>query len=551
MKTLNPSLSTRLIRLHLLLIGMMFLLTPQVIGQSQLKNSLRQMVDDDRTTIEVIAGCDVKLHPHILLLCESPELLTKIEELQQRSQNQFKSIIERYDRDAQAAFYEMARYPSLISELVATGRPSNSDVEQIIAKYPQDIRAITKKNAVAYYEVLLQIERLNTEIDRAFKYALEQYPTQIAESVNMLLGYPEVISALVEDKPFTKLLGEVYHEDPQWVIGQITEVAQQLATQNKADLDAYKDQIQKDPQAYNEMLDASDKFSRENNEVRYLENSSDPIIETRVVNCYPYWFGYPYWYADPYWRPRPLYYHTGIYRNNAGSVFIVGLPSGFFLNWHSAYHPKLYPHLSYHYYNFYENHYMKRFRESPHTFPHYGFYRSIEKNVINNPRVNNRSLHKIDRQHGTNIVHRPNLRESQGRRSGATDLNSSRRRSEPVDGVSRNRTVAPRNLERPNVNPSGRTYNQREINSVSPRRSEGNVNRSNSESGTKAIRRDVRTNSDQPTIRRAPEAKKSEVIKESNNNSRQQNRAKAANENTKEKPSGKKEERKTRTKNKD
>ncbi len=509
------------------------------------------MIDDNRTTIEVIAGCDVKLRPHILLLCESPELLTKIEELQQRSQNQFKLIIERYGRDAQAAFYEMARYPSLISELVATGRPSNTDIERIIEKYPQDIRAITQKNAVAYYEVLLQIERLNTEIDRAFKYELEKYPTQTAESVNMLLGYPEVISALVDDKPFTQLLGEVYREDAQWVNGQITEVAQQLAAQNKDDLEAYKNQIQKDPQAYNEMLDASDKFSRENNEVRYLENSTDPIIETRVVNCYPYWFGYPYWYADPYWRPRPLYYHTGLYRNNGGSVSIVGLPSGFFLNWHSAYHPKLYPHLSYHYYNFYENHYMKRFREAPHAFPHHGFYRSIEKNVINNPRVNNRSLHKIDRQHGTNIVHRPNLNESQGRRSGATDFNSSRRKSEHVEGVSRNRAVAPPNLERPNVGSSGRTYNQREINSVSPRRSEGNVNRSNAESGTNAIRRDVRTNPDQQTIRRAPEAKKSEVIKDSKNNSRQQNRAKVANENIKEKPAVKIEERKSRTKNKD
>lgn len=551
MKTLNHSLTTRLTRLHLLLIGMMFLLTLQVIGQSQLKNSLRQMIDDNRTTIEVIAGCDIKLHPHILLLCESPELLTKIEELQQRSQDQFKTIIERYDRNTQGAFYEMARYPSLISELVATGRPSNSDVERIIAKYPEDIRAITQKYAVTYYEVLLQIERLNTEIDRAFKYALERYPTQTAESVTMLLGYPEVIAALVEDKPFTQLLGEVYREDPQWVNGQITEVAQQLAAQNKADLEAYKDQIQKDPKAYKEMLDASDKFSRENNEVRYLENSSGPIIETRVVNCYPYWFGYPYWYADPYWRPRPLYYHTGLYRNNGGSVIIIGLPSGFFLNWHSDYHPKLYPHLSYHYYNFYENHYMKRFREAPHAFPHYGFYRSIERNIINNPRVNNRSLHKIDRQHGTNIIHRPNLNQSQGRRSGATDVNSSRRRSEPVEGVSRNRTIAPRNLERPKVDPSGRTYNQREINSVSPRRSEGNVNRSNAEPGTNTIRRDVKSNPVQQTIRRAPEDQKSKVIKESNNNSRQQNRAKAANEKIKEKPSGKLDERKTRTKNRD
>jgi hypothetical protein len=38
-----------------------------------------------------------------------------------------------------------------------------------------------------------------------------------------------------------------------------------------------------------------------------------------------------------------------------------------------------------------------------------GFYRSVERNVINNPRVNNESLVKIDHMRGTNIVRQPSF----------------------------------------------------------------------------------------------------------------------------------------------
>jgi len=51
-----------------------------------------------------------------------------------------------------------------------------------------------------------------------------------------------------------------------WIRDRLAGISQELAVQNKEDLDAYKDQIQKDPEAYNEMLNASDEFARENNE---------------------------------------------------------------------------------------------------------------------------------------------------------------------------------------------------------------------------------------------------------------------------------------------
>lgn len=478
-----------LIRINLLtwiIIAFTLSFSIQVNAQSESQNSLLQMIGDDRTTVDAIAGCDKKTQSHILQVAQTPELLNKIEELQKRSQNQFKAIIENYDRDTQAAFYDIARYPNLITDLVSNGKPSASEVDQIVLNYPQDVRETIIKYARSYFDVLLSIERLNNEIDRAFKYSLEPYDPQTRESVNALLGYPEIVSALVDDKVFTKLLGEIYRDDPDWVERRLDQISQELAEHNKDDLEAYKNQIQNDPEAYNEMLDASEKFSRENNEVRYLDNSNNPNVEVEVINSYPYWFGYPYWYSDPYWRPRPLYYHTGFYRNHLGNVVFVGLPSGFFLHWQSYYHPTLYPHLSYNYYSYYENHYMRRYQESPRTFPHHGFYRSIEANVINNPRVNNSRLERIDHQRGNNIVRQPNTMESKSPGRGSSVYTRQREISGSRQGPATGGSVNRRGTAPMNSGSSGGAVNRREYN-----RSEGSVNRRGSETGSAPVRREA------------------------------------------------------------
>jgi len=435
----------------------------QSFAQSPDRNTLLQMIDEDRTTIDAIAGYNQDIQHHILQVAKTPEALNKIEELQKKSQLRFREIIDNYDRDAQSAFYEMARYPNLISDLVSNGLPSDSEVDRIVSNYPEDIHATAKSYARRYYDVLVRIDQLNNEIDGEFQDYLEPYSPRTRESVKVLLAYPEIVSVLIDDMKFTTQLGEVYNEDPEWTGRYLDQVSQQLAEQRKEDLDAYKNQIQRDPEAYNEMLEASDKFAQDKNEERYIDNTSDPVIDVRVINSYPFWFGYPYWYSVPYWRPRPIYYHTGFYRNNFGAVVFVGLPSFQFMHWQTYYHPRLFPHLSYNYYSYYENHYVSRYRNSHRPVPYHGFYRSIESNVINNPRVNNSTLQRIDRQRGHDIVRRPNRIES-----------GSVRRSDS-GGIRRGETSYSNN--------SGGAVNRRQYNSANPGRSEGPVYRRNSDTG--------------------------------------------------------------------
>ncbi len=387
-------------------------------AQTDNKDRLLQMIQDDPATIETIASTDDKVIRHTLQIARTPEVFDKMAELQKRSQQQFKNIIQDYDRTEQEAFYDLARYPNLITDLVRNGRPSSTEAMRIASKYPDDIRETAEKYSRSYFDVLVRIDRLNDAIDASFQQYLEPYNPKTRESVNVLLSHPEIVSALVEDMAFTSLLGEVYGEDPEWVINRLNRISSELAQQNREDLDNYKTQIQNDPEAYNELLEASDRYARETNDHRRVDGSSEPIVELNVINSYPFWFGYPYWYSSPIWRPYPTYYHTGFYRNRFGNVIFTGLPSLAFIQWHTHYHPKLFPHLSYNYYNYYNKYYSNRPQEMCHRIANHGFYKSIEANVMNNPRVNNPSMRRIDQQRGNNIIRQPNTSMSNSSRRG-------------------------------------------------------------------------------------------------------------------------------------
>ena len=468
-------------------------------AQTDNKGSLLQMVQDDPSTIETIAGADDKIQHHILQISKTPEVLDKMAELQKRSQQQFRNIIQDYDRTEQEAFYDLARYPNLITELVRNGRPSTAEAIRISSNYPVDIRETAIRYSRSYFDVLVRIDRLNNAIDRSFQTYLEPYNERTRESVNMLLSHPEIVSTLVEDMSFTSLLGEVYSEDPEWVINRLNRISVELAEQNREDLEAYKNQIQNDPEAYNELLEASDRYARETNNSRRYDGNSDPIVEIRLINSYPYWFGYPYWYSSPIWRPYPTYYHTGFYRNRYGNITFTGLPSFNFIHWHTHYHPGLFPHLSYNYYNYYHNYYSNHPQRENRPVSYHGFYKSIEANVVNNPRVNNSSLERIDHQRGNNIVRQPN-----------TSMSNSTRRENPYPVTQRGNSYSrPGSETRGILNRQGTetitNRNNEQKSSVNINNRGANSNNSDSERVNSSSSTTRRTNSSEPRVSRSSE----------------------------------------------
>ena len=499
MKTNNSQTILGLISSACMLVAAIIAFSFNSNAQADNKGRLLQMVQDDPTTIETIASADDKVIRHILQISRTPEVFDKMSELQKRSQQQFRNIIQDYDRTEQEAFYDLARYPNLITELVRDGKPSTAQANKISSNYPDDIRETAEKYSRNYFDVLVRIDRLNNAIDRSFQEYLEPYNERTRESVNLLLSHPEIVTALVEDMTFTSLLGEVYSEDPEWVINRLNRISGELAEQKREDLEAYKNQIQNDPEAYNELLEASDRYARETNNSRRYDNNSDPIVEVRLINSYPFWFGYPYWYSSPIWRPYPTYYHTGFYRNRLGNIVFTGLPSYNFIHWHTHYHPALFPHLSYNYYNYYHNYYSNHPQRMNRPVSYHGFYRSIEANVVNNPRVNNSSLERIDHQRGNKIVRQPN-----------TSMSKSTRRENTYPATQRGNSYS-----RPGSETRG-ILNQRRNETITNRnndqKSSGEINfrgTNRNSSGTERVNRSTsttrRTDSTEPRVNRSSE----------------------------------------------
>ena len=412
--------------------AVLFLMCITIVAnaQTESKDRLMKMIENGNDAIDAIVGCNESVQSNILEVAKTPEVLDRMADLQQRSQKLFRETIQDYDQDVQSGFYDLARYPDLISDIVRNGRSSSIGINGGTANYPKEILVTAERYARSYYEVLVRIDRLNNEIDKTFQLFLEPYSPRVRESVKTLLSYPEVISAMVENRDFADLLGRVYTEDAVWVVNRLTTISHQAASQKKEDIENYKSSIEKDPEAYSELLSASEQFARENNDLRRYDNYNEPYADVRVVANYPYWFGYPYWFSFAAWRPYPSYYYTGLYRNHSGNVVFWGLPSYGFIRWHTYNHPREFSHLNYHYYNYYENHYNLHENRINNYYGANGFYRSVRENVINNPRINNQSMRRIDEQRGNNIVRQPDYRSTNiSRRGNGNNYNENRSNS--------------------------------------------------------------------------------------------------------------------------
>ncbi len=478
-------------------------------AQDNDKEKLLRMMEEDRSTMDAIAGYDNKVQGDILQLAQTPEVLNIMQDLQKKSEIRFRDIIVPYDRDVQAAMYDLSRYPDLISNLVRNGKPSAAEVNAIVLKYPSDIQETAKKYARSYYEALVKIDNLNNEIDRDFQSYLSPYDDQTRNSVNDLLKYPEIVTVMVEDKDFTQQLGVTYREDPQWVTDQLDRISAELDEQNKKDVADYQKQVESDPEAYSEMLSAAEEFAAENNSVRSEDAYVDPEVDVTIrINSYPFWFGYPYWYPYAYWRPYPAYYHTGFYFGPGRRLIFIGLPSAHFIYWQTHYHPALYPHLSYCYYNYYHSHYLPYHDQWRRPVSNYAFYRSVERNVINNPRVNNDNLVRIDRRRGNNIVRRPETGDrrpvTEVRRTESGARSYSRGSSTVRQGSVTNETIRRGSVRRdafPRTTPSNitpKTSGQARQGGVKSYRNEGTIRSGKISTGANRVQRPSSSGSNQP-----------------------------------------------------
>jgi len=208
-----------------------------------------------------------------------------------------------------------------------------------------------------------------------------------------------------ENIEFTRLAGSVYQQYPKEMSSELEQMHNRVKAQKEAELADYQKQLEEDPEAYKEMLEAAEQFAAEESATQDIKQPVEREVEVVHVNHYSYWYGYPHWYGYPYWRPYPWYYHTGFYYGPGGGMIFIGMPSYWYVGWHHRYYPNRYHHLTYHYYR----------HAHRHPRSHYNFNRSVNININKNININRNDLAKIDNlkgnimrpavQHGKKIGH--------------------------------------------------------------------------------------------------------------------------------------------------
>ena len=327
----------------------LFLLINFAYSQSQKVSTHVPWTKEDSAAINALALYPDSTRLKIYQACEYPAIIVNAASLQKNSSTAFANLINSYSKSQQEDLWNLSRYPNLISELVEGGQKSKPHVDSILTNYPSDIHDVAEKYALNNYEILKNIDDLQKNIDRQFQQMLASYPQDVQQLFNQLIQLPALFNLLNEDLSLTVRVGDHYKREPQQLIHKMDSVATAMQQQQAKDVQDWKNTMQTDSNARNEMQAAANEYADSNGyNTNQVDQSMDDVnVDDYNVVPYTYWFGYPYWYPYDYWYPYPYWYDWGFYYGAGGNMVVFGMPSYYFTNWY-FYRPRYwsrYPHL--------------------------------------------------------------------------------------------------------------------------------------------------------------------------------------------------------------
>ncbi len=322
------------------------------------KALLRELSEDNQKSIEALVLYPEDIRLAILEATKYPEVLIKVQHLRDKTSAAFRTLIEDFPREDQTIFYDLTRYPGLIAS-IAQNRNDTRRVRDALDVLPDNQQDRAYQLLDWNMGVLVKIDHLNQTAASAYETLFASYagPSQMA--FRKLLDLPEVIDILNEDLRFTVLVGDLYRDDPAWVIGHMDSLNLVVARNHAQELEEWKQHLENNPEARTELQSAAAEYSAE-------YGYDDAYYDYRHVEVhhyyhydyhYPYWYGYPWWHPYPRWRPYPYWWDWG-YNFWSPGVVIVYMPSYHFMHWyfHRPHHHYYYNHLSTIFVNHYYGH---------------------------------------------------------------------------------------------------------------------------------------------------------------------------------------------------
>jgi hypothetical protein len=342
--------------------------------QAQVSTNLQKNLNsEDSTALATIASFPDSTRKHILEASKRTDILIKTEALQKNSSMAFRDLVNDYSKEEQEKFWDLARYPGLLSKIGGKEKKSKQELETIASAYPSEIRPTINEFGKKHAAILAEIDILSKQTDDSFEKLLAGNPETTKKAYRSLISKPDALNTLASNMHLSVTLGEMYKSNPKQTSALLDSLHSAQLVQKAKDFEEWKNGLEKNPTAKYEMEKAAKEFVNDNaaradeadapvDDVYHTGGNPEPTprnnppVVNYVIQPYPYWIGYPTWFDYPYWYPYPYWYHTGFYWGPAGISF-VGLPSPFFMHWY-FYHP--YHH--YHYAHFTD--YSLGFRES-------------------------------------------------------------------------------------------------------------------------------------------------------------------------------------------
>jgi hypothetical protein len=313
-------------------------------------SSRTHLMKEDSAALNALVMYPDTIRLHIFEACEYPSAIVSIASLQKNSSDEFVALIGSYSKSEQEDFWNLSRYPGLISRLVQEGKESVDAINNIVKDYPAEIHETAIKYGMGYYPALQKMDAIQAKTDSQFDTILADYPPETQAALRVLIQFPEIINLLNDHLGLTVRVGDRYRRNPDAVIHRADSLNLAETRQNASDAEAWKQTIEQSPDEATDLQSAASDYATENGYSEQDVNTApDPTyVETYVCYPYPYWFGYPTWYPYDYWYPYPYWFDCGFYHNRHGDIVVIGPPSRYFTNWYfySPEHIRRYPHLA-------------------------------------------------------------------------------------------------------------------------------------------------------------------------------------------------------------
>ena len=329
------------------------------IAQDDGRSLLKQVIKNNQETVDAIAMYPTETRKIIFEATEYPEIIAKLNEMQNNSQDAFQKLISTFSKEEQEKIWNLTRYDGLIADLAASTNKSEDEINNMLANYPEEIQKTALEERKNNYNLIIQIHKMNKGYNSDFELLLSGYNPEVINTFREMIKMPEVLDMLFDNMQYTVVVGDYYKKNPERVIHKTDSLNLILTQKNAKEADDWKQSLNNNPQAQEEYINAAQEYAQDNG---YQPDDYNAPLTQDVTNYntnpYNWWFGYPSWYPYDYWNPYPYWYDWGFYYNPGRNVVFFGLPSEYFMEWYFYYpeHFSKYPELASHYYDYYDMH---------------------------------------------------------------------------------------------------------------------------------------------------------------------------------------------------